>query len=121
MFTVITKVPNPLKGGGNLANGPELYRLVKEGTSENFFEDAEYEPLYEYINRLLEDGLLDKHFAWEISFATSPVFKQGEILILDESDRDQFGRKPSKWFIECESFDNAVDAAACAKRVAKED
>ena len=41
-----------------------------------------------------------------------PVFEEGEILILDEDGREVAGhlRKPDKWGIEYEVFDNLEDA-----------
>lgn len=44
--------------------------------------------------------------------ARLPVFHVGEILILDESGREVGypGRKPTKWYIETESFDDLADA-----------
>lgn len=37
-----------------------------------------------------------------------PVFRLGELLVL-VADRDQFTRKPSKWDVDCETFDNIDD------------
>jgi hypothetical protein len=39
-----------------------------------------------------------------------PVFRVGEILILDSNDRDALGRKPSKWDVDLEDFDT-IEAA----------
>lgn len=47
-----------------------------------------------------------------------PVFTLGEILILDEDDRDVgTTRKPSKWSIEITHFDNLDAAIRCSKVV----
>lgn len=51
-----------------------------------------------------------------------PVFTLGEILILDENDRDVgTTRKPSKWSIETTDFDNLEDAIKCSEAVQNED
>lgn len=49
-----------------------------------------------------------------------PVFTLGEILILDENDRD-YGttRKPNKWSIAITYFDNLDDATHCSIDVCK--
>lgn len=47
-----------------------------------------------------------------------PVFTLGEILILDENQRD-YGttRKPDKWSVEIAFFDNLKDATECSQGI----
>ncbi len=45
------------------------------------------------------------------------VFKPGEIIVIGSDGRDQFTRKPSKWNVEYEVFDNIEDAIARARAV----
>lgn len=53
---------------------------------------------------------------WDIR---TPVFAVGELLVLNESGREvgANGRKPSKWFVEVEEFDNIDDAVRRAREV----
>lgn len=37
-------------------------------------------------------------------------FRLGELLVIGGDGRDQFTRKPSKWDVTCEEFDNIEDA-----------
>lgn len=55
--------------------------------------------------------------------ARMEVFHAGEILILDESGREYGypGRKPSKWFIETEEFDDLSEAIARSMTAQEED
>jgi hypothetical protein len=47
-----------------------------------------------------------------------PVFTLGEILIIDNNDRTiPDGRKPSKWDVGCEYFDDVESAIKRAKEV----
>ena len=52
-----------------------------------------------------------------------PVFSLGEILILDSCGREVAGRgrKPSKWIVNCQEFDNLDDAIVCAQKVLSEE
>jgi hypothetical protein len=52
-------------------------------------------------------------------FCSTPVFKLGEILVMDSNDRTiPDGRKPSKWGVSYETFDNIDDAIKRAREVA---
>lgn len=57
-----------------------------------------------------------------ITQGRSQVFILGELLILNESGREPFGhgRKPSKWNIDIELFDDLDAAIARAEAVAEE-
>ena len=96
-YTVVTKVCDPESGGnmalalGNvfLQSGPDPLHV---------------EPIARYIGTLAVN-------------LRTPVFRVGEVLRLDNNDRDQFGRKPSKWDIEIEDFEDAEAAFARAFEV----
>ena len=55
----------------------------------------------------------------EVLFCSVPVFKLGEILVMDcSSDRTiPDGRKPSKWDVECETFNDIESAVKRAIEV----
>ena len=88
---VITSVPDPLEDDGNLANAVPL----QEGADGK-------------RARLLAVNLYEE------------VFQPGEILILDaEWGREVSGqgRKPGKWDVVCEHFDDMDTAIARALKV----
>jgi len=49
----------------------------------------------------------------------TPVFEEGEILIVDETGREVAGRcrKPSKWLVEYEEFDDLAKAVKRAREI----
>lgn len=49
-----------------------------------------------------------------------PVFQLGELLVIGSDDRDQFTRKPSKWSVTCEYFDDIEEAVIRVKEVTNE-
>jgi hypothetical protein len=54
----------------------------------------------------------------QIVFCQTPVFKLGEIIIMDSNDRTiPDGRKPSKWDVEYEYFKDIESAIKRAKEV----
>lgn len=87
-FGVITRVPDPEKDDGNLASAL-VYRLPAEARMAVMLRGR------------------------------VPVFDLGEILVLDENDREISGRgrKPSKWEVDCEYFDNIEAAITRARAV----
>ena len=80
-FCVITEVPDPEKSDGNLAMAI-VYSLPQEIR-----------------------GLVALKGRQE-------VFTLGEILVLDDSGREVsgHGRKPIKWYVETETFEDIEDA-----------
>lgn len=99
-FVVITKVPNPDEGeGGNLAAAGPFYQ-----------EDPK---------DLLKCRDIDPQLAISIMInLRAAVFALGEIVIVgDADDRELVGhcRKPSKWFVETEIFDDIEKAVARAE------
>ncbi len=104
MFTVVTEVPEP-ESGGNMAAAMDLYAVAPES------EDNKY-------------GLKVRPLQAEVAMTVllslrRPVFFLGEILILDSSGREYagHGRKPNKWDVQTEEFDNINDAIDRAKEV----
>jgi len=96
---VITKVPDPDKGeDGNLALALPLY----------FQPNSETKPL----------PALDVIGAAIITIM-APVFWLGEILVVDEGGREigGKGRKPSKWAVEYEEFDDLAEAVRRSREV----
>lgn len=96
-FTVVTNTkPEWGTPEGNLASVLADLYIPRGGIQGN-----------EYV-RAIEDP----QFQGLAFHARFPVFHVGEILILDESGREYGypGRKPTKWYIETEDFDNLDDA-----------
>lgn len=104
-YGVITKVPAP-GDPGNLAMGLDVF-LDPQATGGTY--EDEHKPLGVALgNPLL--GI----------YVQTPVFRLGEILLLDDNDRDQFTRKPSKWSVTCEEFMDIDDAVRRVQEVMKE-
>ena len=106
VFAVITKTPNHDEGAfGNLAMPGALFVQTVPNEPESI------KPLME-----LEGGMGISLFL----SLRAPVFVAGEILILDEEDSrevDGRGRKPSKWDVSVEHFENLEDALAKSREV----
>lgn len=94
-YGVITQVCEPESGGNMATVFPDLWR-------------ASADPLAPLVWLGMEA------MNWRV-----PVFHIGEILILDAADREVcgHGRKPNKWDVTCEIFDNIEDAITRAKEV----
>jgi hypothetical protein len=101
-YGVITEVP-PLKDSGNLAVSLGEICIQTEQPSE----DNGYAGRYE-----------DVGFPASLAIQKR-VFNVGEVLILDDSGREipYPGRKPAKWSVTCEEFDNIERAVARAQQV----
>lgn len=98
-FAVITKTER----SGNMASAlGSVFFKTKEGDETNDWRDE-----YDYVPF---DQALHLH---------TQVFWPGEILVLDGNGREigGMGRKPSKWFVEVEEFDNVEDAIARAREI----
>ena len=94
-YAVITEVPSD-GDYANLAMGPVYLDPQAEGGS--------YTDPYKDIGTALGNPLLNL-------YVRVPVFRKGELLLIDHNDRDQFGRKPSKWTVTCQEFDTLEEAA----------
>ena len=104
-FAVITKVPKP--GEGNEGH----VVLVKDWDKDNEEQIYRFSTIEDFDN---PNDYIE---------AKIPVFNLGEVLILNDSGREVAGmqRKPSKWSVEVEEFDNLDDAVKKAQEVLKED
>ncbi len=92
-FGVITKVADPASGG-NLATAMGQVFLDPQAKGGDYGD-----PHLEFTEALGLDPMLGLYMQ-------VPVFTVGELLVLDGNDRDQMGRKPSKWSVTCEEFDD---------------
>lgn len=99
---VVTKVG---EGRGNLASALGQVWLDPQASGGSY--DDPVVPL----GRAVGQPLLEM-------YVLAPVFRLGELLVL-LGDRDQLGRKPSKWDVELEAFDTIAEAAARAREVAE--
>lgn len=105
-FAVVTKTNE--EPSGNLASVHDLYVEVDQPSKENGYR-SHVENLIDVAVRRGDRALLDT-----ILCLRQPVFHVGEILILDaETGREVGypGRKPSKWFIRIEEFDQDLEGA----------
>lgn len=100
-FTVITKVPDPKQGTGNLALDLNVWFETEERSEKNGWEGG-------VSNATTVLGPM-------VMRLRTPVFRVGEILVIDSNDRDLWDRKPSKWAVETEQFDTFEEAYARAK------
>lgn len=100
-YGVITKVP-PIENGGNLATAMDILVETSQPTEQN-----DYLGTYERVG-----------FPTVLSLRR-PVFNVGEVLLLDDNGREipYPQRKPAKWSVTCEEFDN-VEAAVTRAREA---
>lgn len=108
VFAVITKVP-PLTEGGNLAI-PSV-PLIEE--VETMAESNGWKGKYKPVN-----------FGLAILSARQPVFKAGEIVILDSEYGREIvypQRKPSKWDVEVENFDTIEKAVERSNEITSSD
>jgi hypothetical protein len=130
-FAVITKIPDDMDG--NYATG-EIYicpKQRKETCNENFKvvgTGIVVSPPGKILDKLLDDmikwhieekdGMIIDLNKEQLVPCLMPVFKLGEILVLNEHGRAiPDGRKPGKWFVEYEVFDNIEAAIKRAQEV----
>ena len=103
---VITKVP-PHKSGNNLYD-----EIMVEQRFE--FSDSTHRP-FDYQN--------EKKMPTKFLHVKLPVFELGEIIVVDECDREVGGekRKPSKWLVEYKEFklEDIEKAIRLAKKLSK--
>lgn len=107
-YAVITKVPGENEYG-NMASAQAW--IDPQAFGDPF--DAPCRPLTD----LFQDPNLKVMMALYVRL---PVFRLGELLVLNDDNRDQFGRKPSKWFIEYETFTDVKRAVARVKEVCEQ-
>jgi hypothetical protein len=102
-FAVITKIPK-------VREGNEHDQILVEGWDENNEEVIYHLPKEDEKYSMIETKYVN---------AKLPVFRSGEILILDNNGREVtgMGRKPSKWSVEVEEFINLNDAIKCSQKI----
>jgi hypothetical protein len=86
---------------------PDLKDVKSYKTDEN--PGNMFSPMTEKMFILEPEGEYRKLDMTEMMCLQMPNFRLGEILVLDGSDRDQFGRKPDKWNIEIEYIGALTD------------
>lgn len=129
-FAVITKIPDDMNG-----NYATDFLYIHPETKEEESDDGSVSFVGSSIvvappimDKLLDEMLIKFHTEKDgttidltkeqLVACSVPVFKLGEILILNEYGRSiPDGRKPSKWFVEYEVFDNIEAAIKRAKEV----
>ena len=102
-FAVITKVPK-------VREGNEYDQILVEG-----YDKDNEEVIYHYPKENKRYSMFDTKFV----NAKLPVFHLGEILILDHTGREVAGmcRKPSKWSVEVEEFNDLQEAIKCVQKL----
>lgn len=116
-FAVITEVGNGNYACGEMLINPEADHHV---VGANIIVDPPFHVVEEYFSDAVKRGRdttidLTKE---QMVFCNVPVFKVGEILIMDSNDRTiPDGRKPDRWDVKYEIFDDANSAAKRAKEV----
>lgn len=118
-FAVITEVPNDLCGNyacNEILINPDADNHI---AGSNIIVDPP-----EKEEKLFVDALTRKPEATidltkrQIVLCNTPVFRWGEIMIIGDCDRTiPDGRKPSKWDVGCEYFNDIEDAIKRAKEV----
>ena len=93
---VITKVAAP-ETGGNLCSALGQVFLDPQAKGNG------YDSPHEEIGAALGNPMISL-------YVKVAVFRVGEILLLGNDDRDQFGRKPSKWDVVIQECETIFDA-----------
>lgn len=101
-YAVVTRVPDP-DDGGDAGNMALSIPYVAQGPAGMTVVPA---------TRM--HGLEGLTIAWR-----APVFVLGEVLMLDETGREYVGRGryPSKWDVDVEEFESALEALMRAEEV----
>ena len=116
-FGVITKVPKNVEDGNKYDD-----LLVRDRRTEEdkmTMANACGYKAYRFYDDEENDSISRK----DVVNAKLPVFSLGEILILDLYGREIAGRgrKPSKWSVEVEEFNDLDEAIKCAQKVLSEE
>ena len=116
-FGVITKVPKNVEDGNKYDD--LLVRDRKKEEDNMSIANACGYRAYRFYDDEENDGISRE----DIIDVTLPVFFLGEILILDNCGREIAGRgrKPSKWSVTCEEFNDMDEAIECAQKILSEE
>ena len=118
-FAVITKIPNDYDG--NYATGELI--VNPDGSSNVAGSNIIVDPP-EFDKDMFSMALTrEKYDSIDLTkkqmiFCSIPVFRLGEILIINSNDRTiPDGRKPGKWDVDCEYYDTIEEAVKRAKDI----
>jgi hypothetical protein len=118
-FAVITKVPDDFDGNYSTSEA-YINPNGKEHVAGSNIVVAPYKFSGELFGRAIlaiENKTIDLNVEQYV-FVSIPVFKLGEILVMGPNDRTiPDGRKPSKWNVSYETFDDIEDAIKKANAV----
>lgn len=103
-YGVVIKVATP-PSGGNLRTALGGVFLDPQAKGGNY--DDPHLPLGEALGQPLLD-----------LYVQVPTFTVGELLAMDDNDRDHLGRKPDKWDVEVRYTDDIDQAVAWARDAA---
>jgi hypothetical protein len=119
-FAVIINVGDGLSGNyacGNILINPDAEDHV---VGSNIIVD----PPFDFIEERFQNAVTRERNApidlnkTQMVFCNVPVFSLGEILVMGSNDRTiPDGRKPDKWDVEYETFNNIGDAIKRANEV----
>lgn len=117
-FAVITKIPEDNEGNyacSEMLIKPDGKKHVVGSNiivSPNFSSELFAKALGNQGNNIIDLSVE------QYVFCSVPVFTLGEIMVMDSSGRTiPDGRKPSKWFVTYETFNNINDAVKRAKEI----
>lgn len=115
-FAVITKAS--LKPSDDAGNWGDELAVINEQES-TIYIGADVDEKDKVIGPVVPFTISVKGKSYNMEYIRVPVFQEGEILIIDESGREiaGLGRKPSKWAVEYEVFDNLEDAIKKAHQI----
>jgi hypothetical protein len=125
-FAVITKIPDDLDGNyytEEMLVSPK-HRDIMVGSGNYVSPPEEYigKHYRQALQRNLHGIMKIEDDEEYITFVSVPVFSIGEILVMDEGGRTiPDGRKPTKWSVEFEMFEDIESAIERAKQVMEED
>jgi hypothetical protein len=119
-YAVITEISN---GRGNLACGELLIDpdAEKHVAGSNIIVDPTDFPETMFTEMLCrgDQTTIDLTIK-QMVLCSIPVFRLGEIMVIDSNDRTiPDGRKPSKWDVGCEYFNDIESAIKRAVEVTK--
>ena len=119
-FVVITKAST--KPCGEAGNWADTIAVINDKEDEPYlYIDADPGgfPEENILAGLSPFTVENNNRRFKIRWIRVPVFEPGEILIVDETGREVAGycRKPSKWMVEYEEFDNLEEAIKRAREI----
>jgi len=117
-FVVITKAST--KPCGEAGNWADAWGIINDkGDEPSLYIGADPEK-FPKENILADTFVIENNrHRFKVEGIKVPAFEVGEILIVDETGREVAGhcRKPSKWMVEYEEFDNLEEAIKRAREI----